>query len=96
MQEKTPKKVPPNELDHILSDHHRWVETEGTHGRKADFRYCDLSNRNLFGVDLRMAVLKDIDFSHANLRTANLKQADLYNCRFYQADFQHRFQRCGP
>lgn len=93
MQEKTLKKLSPDELQNVLNDHRRWLESEGTHGRKADLRCCDLSNRNLFGVDLRMSVLRDIDFSRTNLRTANLKQADLHSCRFHQADFQHRFQR---
>ena len=52
MQEITPKKLPSGELEHILSDHRRWLESEGTCGRKADLRCCDLSYRNLFGVDL--------------------------------------------
>ena len=88
MQEKTRKKLPPAELDDILGDHRRWLESEGSHGRRADLRCCDLSNRDLFGVVLKMAVLKDIDFSHANLRTADLKQADIHNCRFHKAHMQ--------
>ncbi len=79
---KTRKKLPLDELEHILSDHHRWLESEGTRGRRADLRCCDLSNRDLFGVVLSLAVLRDIDFSCSNLRTANLKQAELHGCTF--------------
>ncbi len=54
MQEKILKKLPSDELELILSDHRRWLESEGTRGRRADLRCCDLSNRNLFGVGLKI------------------------------------------
>ena len=88
MKEKTRKKLPSDELDQILDDHRRWLEYEGTLGRRANLRCCDLSNRDLFGVVLKMAVLKDVDFSGANLRTANLKQAELHGCRFHRTHMQ--------
>ena len=88
MPGKIQKKLPSDELEYILNNHHRWLESKGTDGDRADLRYCDLSNRNLSGVDLRMAILRNINFSRANLRTANLKQTDLHGCRFHQAHMQ--------
>ena len=58
MKEKTRKKLPPDELDHILDDHRRWLESEGSHGCRAELRYCDLSDHDLFGAVLEKAVLK--------------------------------------
>lgn len=52
MPEKTRKKLTPDELKVILSEHRRWLESEGTRGRRADLRGRDLSDRDLFGVVL--------------------------------------------
>jgi len=38
MPEKTRKKLPPDELDDILGEHRRWLESGGTLGRRADLK----------------------------------------------------------
>jgi uncharacterized protein YjbI with pentapeptide repeats len=88
MQEKTRKMLPPDELNDILGDHRRWLESEGTRGRRANLRGCDLSNRDLFGVVLKMAVLKDIDFSYASLREIDFHKAQIFNTDFTGSDLR--------
>lgn len=77
----------------ILAEHHRWVETQGKEGRRANLRsqeltHLDLSNlnlaecsfrgANLTGVSLAYSDLHSADFSEANLMQANLTGCDLH------------------
>ncbi len=60
------------DLKRILSEHKKWVESEGKGGRKAD-----LSGASLSGADLREANLSGAQLSGADLSEADLMGADL-------------------
>jgi uncharacterized protein YjbI with pentapeptide repeats len=53
------------ELKHILSEHKKWVKSNGEKGERANLQGADLNGANLQGADLRWANLQgaDIDFS---------------------------------
>ena len=64
------------ELERILAEHKRWIETDDMEGSRAnlwgaDLRDADLRNADLWGADLR----------NADLRNANLRDADLRNAK---------------
>lgn len=59
-----------NNLDKILADHKKWVNTSGKEGVRAN-----LSRANLSGADLRWSNLTEADLSGANLIWANLSLA---------------------
>ena len=60
------------ELNKVLEEHKKWLETEGKEGKRAN-----LSGEDLRYVDLSCANLRYADFSLADLRHANLSDADL-------------------
>ena len=64
------------ELERILSDHERWLATDGREGRRAQLKDMDLRNANLKGRML----------AGANLRSSNLEGLDLTGCDFTDAD----------
>ena len=54
-------------LDEILIEHQKWFDSEGEQGEQA----------NLYGADLRRAVLSDAVLSRAKLSRADLMEASL-------------------
>lgn len=64
------------ELELILAEHKKYVETEGKEGTKA----------NLKGVNLKGVNLGEADLSYANLRGANLRGANLRGVSLFRAD----------
>ena len=77
------------ELQKILADHKRWVESDGKEGERANLRKAilqeaDLHEVNLQGADLEDAHLSVADLMGTNLRLANLKRAD-----FWMADMKN-------
>jgi uncharacterized protein YjbI with pentapeptide repeats len=74
------------ELDKILAEHRKYVDSlfkegEGTQGKKAD-----LSGANLQGADLQEAMLAEANLQETFLREADLQRADLSS-----ADLQGAF-----
>ncbi len=63
-----------DELKKILTEHRRWLDSQGKSGEKAV-----LSHATLFRADLYAAKLSFIDFQGADLREAVLSEADLYD-----------------
>ena len=59
------------ELNKILEEHKKWLDTDGKEGKRADLRYA-----NLRGDDLRSADLCGADLCGADLCGANLD----YSC----------------
>ena len=91
------------ELDDILAEHSRWVQSEGKSGTSADLRGANLSDArlgyaNLSGADLSdadlsgawlgAADLSDADLFYANLRGANLSDANLVEANLRGARFE--------
>jgi nucleoid DNA-binding protein len=76
-----------DELNKILSDHRRWLDSHGRRGEKAVLSHAALVRADLFaaklsfidlqGADLREALLSEADLYDANLREANLANAVL-------------------
>ena len=66
------RNISKEELDKIIDNHKKWLQSNGEEGERADLRYADLSYANLSYADLRYA-----DLSYANLRYADLRYADL-------------------
>ena len=57
------RKFTSEELQQVLHDHARWLESEGMYGNRADLsgsdlRRCDLSGSDLSGSDLRRCDLR--------------------------------------
>lgn len=72
----------------ILKEHQLWVDSNGQSGKRADlsgqdfsgisFRYhAYLPSASPWTVNLRFAILREINFSHADLSEANLEAANL-------------------
>ena len=81
------------ELERILAEHKRWIETDDMEGsradlRNADLRYADLWGANLRDADLRNADLWGADLRDADLRGANLRYADLWGADLRDADLR--------
>ena len=72
------------ELDKIIDNHKKWLQSGGAEGERADLRYADLSSANL-----RYANLRSADLSSANLRYANLRYADLSYANLSSADLRY-------
>jgi len=69
----------PDQIQKVLNDHCRWVESEGRHGRRAGLRRFDLKGADLFGSNLRSANLSGANLSGADLSDCDLENADLKN-----------------
>lgn len=65
------------ELNKILEEHKKWLETDGKEGKRANLRSADLSFADLRGADLSFADLRSADLRGADLRGADLRNADL-------------------
>lgn len=64
------------ELKEVLRLHELWLKGDGT-GLKANLNYTDLSDLDLYGVNLKCADLFGADLSGIDLRYADLVGADL-------------------
>ena len=72
----------PDELETILNDHRRWLDSEGRKGQKADLAYAMLKEADLYaacisGINLQGADLQGADLSEADLYEANLRGANM-------------------
>ena len=71
------------ELEQILADHRRWLESEKRQGKRAD-----LSGANLDGLDLSGVLLSGANFRGASLNKTNLSSAQLIHADFSGASLQ--------
>ena len=67
------RRISKEELTEILSEHEKWLDSNGKEGKRADLSY-----RNLRKADLSGAHLSEANLSGANLSRANLSVADLF------------------
>ena len=79
------------ELERILAEHKRWIETDDMEGSRAnlggaDLRNADLRNADLWGADLRNADLRNADLRDADLWGADLRNADLRDANLWGAN----------
>ena len=77
-----------SELNKILEEHKKWLETGNKEGKKADLRSADLRSANLHYADLRYADLSSANLSSANLHYADLRYADLRSADLSSANLR--------
>ncbi len=85
------------ELEPILANHRRWLETDKQQGKRADLSGADLdgldlsaallSGANLCGASLNKTKLRSAQLIHADLSGASLQGADLRQADLLLADF---------
>jgi uncharacterized protein YjbI with pentapeptide repeats len=80
-------------IDELLSEHQKWVESGGKEGKRADMRNAILQEANLHavnlqGADMENAKLSVADLMGANLRLANMRGADLWMADLKDANLQ--------
>ena len=80
---KPARKEPPKEIDlaPVLAAHAEWVKSEGKKGQRAN-----LSEADLFGANLNMAILGGANLRESSLRVANLRGANLHGVNLFGAD----------
>ncbi len=94
------REISQNELQEILKQHQRWVESAYKEGERADLSGADLSGAdlsleadlsyaNLFEANLFKAKLSDADLTGANLTGTNLTGANLMRADLSGADFSN-------
>lgn len=88
------KYISKNELEFILSEHKRWLESGGDEGRRANLSGASLRGAYLSGADLRNAALSGAnlngaDLSYADLRSAYLSDANLSYADLRSADLSY-------
>lgn len=84
-EESELRTISDEELDRILVEHKTWLITENRHGKRADLRNTDLSERDLQGVNLQKAQLNGASLIEAILTSANLQQAELHQADLTEA-----------
>jgi hypothetical protein len=72
------------DLDRILTEHKRWLDTKGESGRLADFTSYDPGG-NVVGAHLAGADLKWTDLNRARLTSVNLSGANLFDANLSEA-----------
>ncbi|MGN0533013.1 MAG: pentapeptide repeat-containing protein [Eubacterium sp.] len=77
------------ELNKILDEHKKWLETNGEQGQRADLSSANLRSADLSSADLRSADLRYADLSSANLRYADLRYADLSSANLRYANLRY-------
>ena len=68
-----------NQLQNVLDAHCRWVESEGSKGKRANLARFDMRGMDLFGINLRSANLSGASLANADLSDCDLENADLEN-----------------
>ena len=79
-----------NELNKIIENHQHYLneDIDGWESMRADLSYKNLSGLDLINADLREANLINANFSDSNLINANLAYADLRNADLRKANFR--------
>ena len=78
-----------SELNKILEEHKKWLETGYREGKKADLSSADLRSADLRSANLRYANLSSANLSYAKLRSANLYSADLCSADLSYANLSY-------
>ena len=81
------QEISKEELERILGEHKKWLESEGKEGqkailkrtnlRKANLKYANLKKASLWGADISDSDLGQADLSEANLSMANLQRSKM-------------------
>lgn len=77
------REISDSELETILAEHKKWLETNKVEGKRAD-----LSHKNLQDCDLGGAHLEEANLNLANLKGANLKGTNLEGANLNLANLE--------
>lgn len=81
------RKISDDELQTILAEHKKWLETKGGKGQKARFTRMDLEGVLLEKADLRRALFTEVNLRFAIFSGANLSEAQMFRVDLREADF---------
>ena len=87
------REITQDELNEILEQHRKWVESEGKEGEKAELRMANLQEANLSGANLQGANLFRANLQGASifiakgLTVSQVKAAKNWELAFYSDDF---------
>ncbi|WP_051326959.1 pentapeptide repeat-containing protein [Desulfatibacillum aliphaticivorans] len=85
------RQISDEELQQVLAEHKKWVDSKHKEGKRADLRKTDLTGRDLSHVNLewaylQKALLENSNLSKAVLGYANLRKTVLSKVNFTEAD----------
>ncbi len=78
-KKKPLREITDEELQKILAEHKKWLESKGKEGEQAVLEKTNLKRKKLHGANLQHARLDGSDLSGAHLSKANLQNASLGN-----------------
>ncbi len=81
------KKISKEELKEKLELHKKWLNNEKG-GVRLNLSYTDLTNANLYEVNLEGGDLSYADLSYTNLTNANLSYTELYEANLYETNLK--------
>lgn len=76
------------QLAEALSQHRRWLQSQGAEGARANLSGADLRMLDLSGADLRNAKLRGTNFERVDLRGTDLSGSELQRARFDYASME--------
>ena len=82
------REISPDELQEILEQHRKWVETEGKEGKQADLNKANLQGAGLSWANLQQANLREAHLEQTILIGAHLEEADLTGAHLEQAELR--------
>jgi hypothetical protein len=85
------REISEEELEQILEDHKKWLESDGKEGKRADLSKANLSHATSQNPILRGANLRRADLTEANLKNADLREANLEMAKLYNANLRKAF-----
>ena len=80
------RNISKEELDKIIYNHKKWLQSDGAEGERANLSSADLSSADLSYANLSSADLSYADLSYANLSSAYLISADLSSANLSSAN----------
>ncbi len=72
----------------VLAAHKEWLESDGTHGERAELQNAILQQADLHKADLTRADLSGVRMSVADLMCANFTGADLRGADLWMSDMK--------
>ena len=87
-QEQELRKIGKEKLQEILTQHKRWIESEGKEGTKARLGGANLQEADLGGANLQEADLRGANLQKAILVEAKLQGAILIGAQLQNADLR--------
>ena len=83
------RNISKEELDKIIYNHKKWLQSDGAEGERANLSSADLSSADLSYANLSSADLSYADLSYADLRSADLRSANLSSANLISADLDY-------